>query len=250
MPDFKTSGKYCIHKIVYQPVLNLHYGRVCKLEALSRFFNFQGQSLPVIDVITDLENTGNIKRATYFLIDSIIAFLARSHGKKISFNLSHYLLGDYEIIDYVINKCLQHSLSGSHIEVEINENISSSDLINHLDFLQYIKACGLQIALDDFGVGVLQEKDLLNYKFDTIKIDRSVVSGIGQSKSKYDRFLQMLFLCLESGAEVICEGIENTEDLNMIPGHEKISIQGFVFSRPLSEENLKKFLRQSKFDLS
>lgn len=230
--------KYCIHKIVYQPVMNLHSGVVYKLEALSRFFNFQGESLPVIDVINDLENTGNIKVATCFAIDSVIEFLVKSNDKKISINLSYRLLGDYEIINYIVNKCSEYSLGCCNIEIEINENISPADLINHLGFLNYIKKCGLQIALDDFGSGVLQEKDLKNYKFDTIKIDRSIVNGIGKSRMKQERFLQMLFSCLDSGAEVICEGIEDIEDLKMIPNYEKIGIQGFVFSCPLSENDI------------
>jgi len=218
--------------------MNLHSGVVYKLEALSRFFNFQGESLPVIDVINDLENTGNIKVATCFAIDSVIGFLVKLNDKQISINLSYRLLGDYEIINYIVNKCSEYSLSCCSIEIEINENISSADLINHLDFLNYIKKCGLQIALDDFGSGVLQEKDLKNYKFDTIKIDRSIVNGIGKSRMKQEGFLKILFSCLDSGAEVICEGIEDIEDLKMIPRHEKISIQGFVFSCPLSENDI------------
>ncbi|MCG8155714.1 EAL domain-containing protein [Brenneria goodwinii] len=235
MQNLKPLGKYCIHRTVYQPVMSLHSGMVYKLEALSRFFNSQGEALPVFDVIKGLENTGGIKAATHLVIDSIVNFLVKLNDKKVSFNLSHLLLGDYETIDYLISKCLKYSLYSRNVEVEINENITPEDLIIHLNFLDYIKDCGLQIALDDFGIGMLQEKDLKNYKFDTIKIDRDIVNGIGKSRIKYERFLQILFFCLDSASEVICEGIEDIEDLKMIPCCEKIGIQGFVFSGPLSE---------------
>ncbi|QTF08584.1 EAL domain-containing protein [Brenneria izadpanahii] len=235
MQGLKPLEKYCIHRIVYQPVMSLHSGMVYKLEALSRFFNSQGEALPVFDVIKDLENIGSIKAATYLVIDSVVNFLVKLNDKKISFNLSHLLLGDYETIDYLINKCLEYSLCIRNIEIEINENITPDDLIIHLNFLDYIKDRGLLIALDDFGIGMLQEENLKDYKFDTIKIDRGIVNGIGKSRIKYERFLQMLFFCLDSGAEVICEGIEDIEDLKMIPCCEKIGIQGFVFSGPLSE---------------
>ncbi|MCG8708292.1 EAL domain-containing protein [Brenneria sp. 4F2] len=242
MRDLKPLGKYCIHRIVYQPVINRHSGMIYKLEALSRFFDSQGKPIPVLDVISELEKTGNIKAATYFVMDSVIDFLAKANNHKISLNLSHFLLGDYEIIDYLTNKCLEHSLCSRKIEIEINENISPVDLITHFDFLNHIKNRGFKIALDDFGLGILQEKDLKNHNFDTIKIDRGIVSGIGKSRVKHDRFLKILFFFLDSGAEVICEGIENVEDLKMIPCCEKIGIQGFVFSGPLSAQDVITFL--------
>ncbi|WP_252320254.1 MULTISPECIES: EAL domain-containing protein [Symbiopectobacterium] len=76
------------------------------------------------------------------------------------------------------------------------------------------------------------------FNFDTIKIDRSIVNGIGTDPSKLERMQKLLHVLIPLGVNIICEGVEKAADLNKLKRYLPIFIQGYIFYRPLTLNQL------------
>jgi len=147
---------------------------------------------------------------------------------------------DIERSDFVemIQKGLRrHGLTGDALEIEITESTVMGDLENTTRKLRALSALGVQISIDDFGTCYSSLGYLKKFPLHTIKIDKSFVHEI-ESISHDDVPIVSAITAIAHGLKLslIAEGVETIEQMNVLQGLGCGTMQGFLFSRPVSAD--------------
>lgn len=233
------DGKILRLTAEFQPIIYLPQNKIFRYEALARFYNTSGVLVHTKQTIEKIEKCNAINEVTDFIFSVICKIIKIKSSITISFNLSHLLFNDTAYLDTLYKMCLAYNVRPQNIEIEISEKITRQQLIDGVHFLSKAKAYGFMISLDDFGAGSLEIDSLNLFDFDTIKIDRSLVDGIGEDLTKAKRLKTLLNKLIPLGTNIICEGVETAIDLNQLNKYSHIGVQGYIFYRPLTLNQLK-----------
>jgi EAL domain-containing protein (putative c-di-GMP-specific phosphodiesterase class I) len=134
--------------------------------------------------------------------------------------------------DKLIETLERRDLAPTDVVFEISEQESISSFGAFREMRDYYRSLGFQFALDDTGSGYAGLEELLEIEPDYIKIDRSMVSGVDQDPARQDMLAALLQLADKMGAQVIGEGLDTLEELDML-GRLGIRFgQGWLFGRP------------------
>ena len=124
------------------------------------------------------------------------------------------------------------------LTVEITENslsLAGEDVLTTLDEL---RASGVKVALDDFGQGYSTMLSIVEFPFDTLKIDRSLIANITSSRKSNQVIRSLARLCRSLHVSMIVEGVENADERDLLLRLGAKYMQGFLFSQPLSADAL------------
>lgn len=223
----------------FQPIIHLPQNKIFRYEALARFYNSEGVLASTQQTIDKIEECKAIDKVTDFMFDVVCQVIKNKSSMTISFNLSHLLFNNSAYLETLYQKCLMHEVNPQNIEIEISEKTTRQQLIDGIPFLNQAKKYGFMISLDDFGAGNLQIDSLSLFDFDTIKIDRSIIDGIGKEETKSQKLKILLNKLIPLGVNIICEGVEKATDLNRLNKYHPIGIQGYIFYRPLTFSQLR-----------
>lgn len=145
-----------------------------------------------------------------------------------------------------VRECLaREELGMNQLELEITE--SSIQVVDDImPILNGIGELGIDISIDDFGTGYSSLGSLKNLPVNRLKIDREFIKDIEEdSKSSY--FVgSIIGLAHALGLEVIAEGVESMEALRILEGLGCDIVQGYYFSRPIPEADVRKLLHETK----
>lgn len=222
----------------FQPVLHLSGKTIFRYEVLAKIINAEDDSLLTEHAIDIIEQPGAINAITDFLFDTVCELLKMKEGITISFNLPPQLMND-DYLAGLYQQCVRHGVQPQRIEIEISERLTRAQLISSQAFLQQARAYGFMLSLDDFGAGNLPADGLQLFHFDTIKIDRSLIAGIAASPAKQSTLHNLIDKVIPAGTHVICEGVERSSDLALLSRYNHIGIEGYMFSRSLTFNQLK-----------
>ena len=223
----------------FQPIIHLSRNTIFRYEALARFYNEDGLQLSTLEAIKAAEDSGAIHEVTDFIFDYICQLLKNKAQLNFSFNLSPLLLNNLDCIKKLHQKCAEQGIAPQRIDIEISERVTHPQLIAGLPFLEYAKSCGFTVSLDDFGAGNLTRDSLDVFAFDTIKIDRSMIANIDSDTGRWNRLQAMMATLQPLGVNIVCEGVERQADLEQLRRYREIAIQGYIFYRPLTLNQLK-----------
>jgi EAL domain-containing protein (putative c-di-GMP-specific phosphodiesterase class I) len=132
-------------------------------------------------------------------------------------------------------------LNPQYLELELTENI----IIGNgkiIDNIRALKAVGVQIALDDFGTGYSNLHHLKLLPIDRIKIDKGYTQNINENSNDEAIIRAVIAMGNSLNLQVLAEGIETPEQLAFLQAANCDEGQGFYFSKPLSADDLEKFL--------
>ena len=129
------------------------------------------------------------------------------------------------------------------VELELTESVlqTGSHTIKTLDQLRSV---GVAIALDDFGTGYSSLASLQQLPLTRVKLDRSLIVGIEGSARAASISRATIALCRGLGLEVTAEGVEHLEQFAMLLPNRAISLQGYLFSRPVPRDELLELLKR------
>ncbi|MCR5082871.1 MAG: EAL domain-containing protein, partial [Parasporobacterium sp.] len=139
----------------------------------------------------------------------------------------------------------KYKVPAEMIEFEITENVFLSDHDRANKILKFLKSEGFKISIDDFGVGYSSLSILNDLSFDVLKLDRSFIN---KDLKVNDKILLsgIIDMAGKLGIEVLCEGVETKEQLEVLQSMGCKLIQGFYFSRPLSYDKFEEFIENDK----
>jgi len=226
--------------IFCQPKIDALTGKFLGAEALLRWFNSDLGSVPPDRFIPLAEETDMILSIGRWVINESCR-QAKSWSEAgykdftLAINMSPKQFLDKDIVPF-IEKCMAtHGLEGNQIEIEVTEGlfIEGGDDIDLQ--IQALKALDLSLALDDFGTGYSSLQYLRQYPFDTLKIDRSFVSGLPESSGDASLVRAITAMGRALGMQIVAEGVEEQAQADFLKAEGCDIFQGYFFGKPMNE---------------
>ncbi|WP_270647156.1 GGDEF domain-containing protein [Paeniclostridium hominis] len=245
--DLKNAFKNNEIEILYQPKVNIHTEEIESVEALIRWnHNTLGYISPEI-FIPIAEENGDINLIGRWVIKEVCKELkqCKDNNEKIvpvAINLSRRELYQVNLINYILNMIEKYDIEPELLEFEITEtaDVNDTKMINKQ--VEDIRKLGMKIAIDDFGKGHSTLENLKNLEVDIVKIDRYLSLDI-ETSEKSRKLLELIInLAKEYKFEVVCEGIENMNQINILKNLNCNIVQGYVYYKPLRIDKLKEIL--------
>ncbi len=225
----------------FQPKVDAWSGRITGAEALVRWQHPEWGRIPPNDFIPLSEESDlHIKLADWVLDRTCVAL----HGWQtrnlpvvpVSINVSpkRLLHGNYtETVKRVLKR---HGVMPSLLEIEILETDVLSDSVKIHETLDQLDAANIRVALDDFGTGYSSLSYLQQYPIKSIKIDQRFAADLHENKKTQGIVRTILFMAEEFAMDVVIEGVETLEQLETVRRLNCRTVQGYLFSRPLSHQ--------------
>ena len=227
------QGKLKLH---YQPVLQLATRTIVGAEALARWANPRRGDVPPAEFIPLAEETGMIGALDRWVVSTAARFdEAKSDGWNgwIAVNLSPRTLNDPTIVPYVAKEIESAGLDPERLVVEITESAAMRNPEATAELLLELKRIGVQVALDDFGMGYSSLAYLKAFPIDILKLDKSFVRGVG-AESKDERLVEAVIrLAHGLGMLVLAEGVEQQRQLNFLMAEGCDLVQGYLIGAPV-----------------
>jgi diguanylate cyclase (GGDEF)-like protein len=227
----------------YQPQVDLRTGKVTGVEALVRCQDRYGKLISPADFIPIAEETGSIDRIGEWVLRQACQQnqFWREMGLgdfPVAVNLSTIQLQEKNLIDVIAAILAETRLSPDGLEIEITESVAIRDLDLTIDILQCLRGIGVKISLDDFGTGYSSLASLKYLPLDRLKIDRAFVRELRADTVEAGIVKAIINLGHELNLNVVAEGVETLEQLQFLKSINCDTVQGYLFSRPLSAIDL------------
>jgi diguanylate cyclase (GGDEF)-like protein len=229
-------------ELFYQPLINTGTFEVELVEALIRWRLPDGSFRAPDEFLAVAEESGLIVEISDWVLRTAICTAARWHrgawpNARVAINVSPRQFLDYRFVSRLEGLLREYDLPARCLELELVESLlqTGSHTIKTLDQL---RAIGVAVALDDFGTGYSSLASLQRLPLTRVKLDRSLIAGIDDSARSASIARATIALCRGLGLEVTAEGVERLEQLAMLLPHQGISLQGYLFSRPVSGSDL------------
>jgi diguanylate cyclase (GGDEF)-like protein/PAS domain S-box-containing protein len=235
-------------RLSYQPQVAVGSMTIIGVEALLRWNNPVLGQLSPEEFIPIAEHTGLIVPIGQFVLRDALEMTARWQQQydqhfSIAVNLSPRQFRDLDLVPF-IEKSLQHSgISGESLELEITEGVLMSGHAYIDEALNALSDLGVRIAMDDFGTGYSSLSYLRRYPFDTLKIDRNFVMDITENGADRELVNASIAMAHGLGLKVVAEGVEAEEQLSYLKEMDCDFAQGYLFSKPVSPEELTALLK-------
>ncbi len=220
-------------ELYYQPIVQINNGKITGFEALLRWNHPQRGRVPPDEFIPIAEQTGLINSIGAWVAQRSMLQLSRWHLAyphiMMSINVAGNQLLDPSFVNVIQNSIAISGVPPTQIKLEITESAIITDVDRAIKQLQELKNLGVNICLDDFGIGYSSLSRVQDFPIDVIKIDRTFI------KQKNWVIANIVSLLADSlNVAVIAEGIETTEQLTKLRAMGCEYGQGFLFSPPLA----------------
>lgn len=235
-------------RVAYQPVVAVDTGELYGLEALARWTR-HGENVPPDVFIPAAERTGVIVELTEYVLQEVCRQLATwssalGHQRlSVAVNVPPQQIVAPSMIATVAATLAQHRLEPSQLTIEITETALFGDLEAARAAIDELRALGVRIALDDFGVGYSSLAQLHSVELDVVKIDRSFVDRIDTDQRQVDFLEALLRLGHVVGVPVVAEGIERPEQLAELRRLGCAYAQGYLFAAAMPAAEVLDFVR-------
>jgi len=229
-------------ELFYQPLINIETHEVELVEALIRWRTPDGGYRSPDEFLTVAEESGLIVEISDWVLRTAICTAARWHrgawsDARVAINVSPRQFLDYRFVNKLEELLREYDLPAHCLELELTESVLQTGA-HTIRTLDQLRAIGVAIALDDFGTGYSSLASLQRLPLTRVKLDRSLIAGIDDNARSAAIARATIALCRGLGLDVTAEGVERVEQLAMLLPHRAISLQGYLFSRPVSVSGL------------
>lgn len=238
-------------QVFYQPKINANTGEIEGMEALIRWKHPNKGYIPPSKFIPLAEQTGIITEIGQFVLETACvqnkAWQELGYKPvKVAVNLSTRQLKGNSIINFIKKVLRDSKLDPKWLEFEITESMVMENFEQTENLLKKIRSLGIDISLDDFGTGYSSLNYLKSLPINCIKIDKSFIDEILTDKKQ--NFISSALINLAHGInlKVIAEGVETLEQFEMLKKYNCDTIQGYFFSKPVSDEEFEEMLKNNK----
>ena len=160
----------------------------------------------------------------------------------VSINISHALLKQSYFISKIMRIVEEEEITPDFLKLEITEDETIDDTEFTVNVLKELRKLGFGISLDDFGVGYSSFNHIKTLPLDTLKIDRSLIFSIENDKRTFSIIDTLINLSHSLGLDVVCEGVEKENEMELLRTLGCDRIQGYHISKAITKSDFIKFL--------
>ncbi|GAC1037484.1 EAL domain-containing protein [Pseudomonas sp. No.117] len=220
----------------FQPIIEVTTGRVAALEALIRWRQPDGSVLAPGAFLPELEGLRLIGRLDTYMLTRIAAILAepaQAHWPVVHVNCSSYSIVRPEFADEVLSILAAHGVAPSRICLELTEGALVAEPERAKATMEALDRQGVSVVLDDFGAGFSSLGYVHEYRFRGLKIDKSFVLRLAESSRSVAIVRAIVRMAESLGLDVVAEGVEDAQALQLLKNMGARHAQGYHFARPL-----------------
>jgi EAL domain-containing protein (putative c-di-GMP-specific phosphodiesterase class I)/AmiR/NasT family two-component response regulator len=226
----------------FQPQVEFGNGKVVSVEALARWRRSDGHIVRPMQFVPLLEREGLAQRLTDLMLEQACQWKRRwdEQGLRLhlSVNVSASTLADPAAADHYQQMVQDHGVDPREVVLEITESSLMADAARGLGVLARLRLKGFGLSIDDFGTGYSSLAQLSQIPFTELKIDQGFVSGAHTDPRKRAVIEASLELARKLELEVVAEGVETTEDWQMLAELGCGMAQGYLIAKPVPGEEL------------
>ena len=242
LPQALENGEF---KLYLQPKFSPKDLSVIGAEALTRWIKPDGTVVYPDQFIPILESTGRIVDLDLYIFEQVAQFLQRNAqaGHRllpIAVNASVVLAREDAPTQEYSEILEKHNISARMLEIELTETavVSEYDRVKRL--LSSFQSDGMQTSLDDFGAGSSLLNNMVDIPVNTIKLDKLFLTRCSSNARGTDFLREIVHLAKRLGYNVICEGIETEEQVQLLRSLDCDGAQGFWFSKAIPAEEFER----------
>jgi diguanylate cyclase (GGDEF)-like protein/PAS domain S-box-containing protein len=237
-------------QVVYQPIVDLRRGHICKAEALVRWHHAERGPVPPSEFIPIAESSGLILEIGEWVFRQAVRDVQRWRAEldehfQVSVNKSPVQFhSESGMHTRWLRQIVEAGLPGDAVSLEITEGLLLEGGDSASQQLMALRRAGLSVALDDFGTGYSSLSYLQRYEIDCLKIDRAFVHELQPGSKALALCRAIITMAHELGMSVIAEGVETASQRDLLASIGCDLGQGFFFARPMPAAALEALLRQ------
>ncbi|MGL5616927.1 MAG: EAL domain-containing protein, partial [Sarcina sp.] len=229
-----------------QPIYSINNDKIVGSEALIRW-KVDGKIISPDKFIPLAKRTGDIVSIDNFIFETAVKMVKTllMEGKEnfyISINISKLFLKQENLIPFIKQKLREVSIESKYIKMEVAEDEIIDDFDYTVGLLEELRQIGIEIYLDDFGVGYSSFSHIKLLPIDVLKLDRSLLLDIENNKKSQEIVKTLINLAHNLNIEIICEGIETKEQVEILQKLSCDNIQGYFFGKPSEKEKFIEYL--------
>ncbi|MAD43824.1 MAG: hypothetical protein CMI02_12330 [Oceanospirillaceae bacterium] len=233
----------------YQPIKELSSGRITQLEALVRWQHPQRGLVPPDTFIPVAEKTGMIREIGEWVRAEALRFACELQKQNlllpIAVNVSTAEFYDHLLAEHIIEQEQAAGLPRGNLMVEITESLLIRNQQETIQFLDKLREAGIRISLDDFGTGYSSLSYLAAFPADKLKIDRSFIQQMTRDKRSMALVETIINMGHSLDMRIIAEGVETSEDEQILTEKGCDLIQGYWLAKPLAEAEIIELLKKN-----
>ena len=233
--------------IYLQPQYSVSENTVVGAEALARWVH-EGSFISPGEFIPRLEQNGLVTKLDRYLWECVFSFQAKRQQQgltlvPISINVSREDFSNVDVYKTMMELSKQYEVDPEYIHIEITESAFVSDGTTIFEAINKLKSSGYMILIDDFGSGYSALNILKDIAADVIKLDMKFFDLTKENSAKGVNIIESVIqMAKRLGLGLIAEGVENTEQLDILKECGCDIIQGYFFYRPMNVDDFNKLL--------
>lgn len=238
-------------KVFYQPKVDLISGEIIGGEALLRWYQPELGQVPPSEFIPFAEEIGLIMAIDDWVINQVCLQIKKWQMEgvpvqPIAVNISAITFMMKNLDTHISSILSKHAISAEHIILEITETASMQDIDKSIETMRRLRQLGIFLSLDDFGSGYSNLKYLRQFPVNSIKIDRSFISGLPGDPMDLAIIKAIIALGHSLGIKIVAEGVETEAQLNLLTINHCDHMQGYYFSKPVQANEFGQMLKSGK----
>jgi predicted signal transduction protein with EAL and GGDEF domain len=250
--DLRRATEHSEFRAHYQPIVCLRDFRIIGFEALVRWQRPEVGLVMPAGFIAAAEDTGLIVWIGNWILHEACNQMSAWNLQfpcnptfTVAVNISARQFAQPDLVSQIRQTLRDSGLAPDNLKLELTESVTMRDEERTIRILKELKALGVRLCMDDFGTGYSSLSYLRRFALDILKIDRSFVSEMLNNSETQEIVKTILSLGSNLGMEVVAEGVETSEQMNLLKSIGCEYAQGYFFSRPLDSVEIGRTLLTS-----
>jgi EAL domain-containing protein (putative c-di-GMP-specific phosphodiesterase class I)/GGDEF domain-containing protein len=235
--------------VIYQPKISLKTEKIIGAEALVRWNNPRFGVMPPAKFIPTFEKNGFIVNLDFYVYEKVFQFLQKELDEHIpvvpiSVNMSRNHTNPEQFMSQFNAIFKKYSIPPSLIEIEIIERTSEPGKLMLLEITKLLHKHGFNVAMDDFGSGESSLNMLNTIPVDVLKFDQTFLNPENYTEKTSGLITKLVELGKQLDKKTVFEGVETKEQIDFLKSIQCDQVQGYYYSRPLTEEDFVKYVAE------
>lgn len=238
-------------EVYYQPVVDMQTERVISMEALVRLRDEKLGFIPPDELVSIAEKNGSIVMLDEQVFEKVCRFLREqilnNHGlgiKDVHVNISVIFFMQNDMSKKILDIMERYGIPAEYITLEVTERAAATAPEMMEKHMETLAAEGISFALDDYGTGNSNCSYLINYPFDKVKFDKTMVWSYFTSKTGKIILDNEVNTIHELHIPIVAEGVETKEQMERLKRLKVEYIQGYYYAKPMPQKEFLAFVRE------